>query len=68
MRYVNAFFAFWYDFLIGDDWGIAVGVVAVLLLTALFAHRVDATLSGAVLLLGVLGTGGVALYRAARQS
>ncbi|HEY8836884.1 MAG TPA: hypothetical protein VIO16_04210 [Dehalococcoidia bacterium] len=68
MRYIKPFFAFWYDFLIGDDWGIAVGVVAVLLLTALFAHRVDATLSGAVLLLGVLGTGGVALYRAGRQS
>lgn len=66
MGLVRAFFAFWYDFLIGDDWGIAVGVVAALLLTALIAHRVDATLAAGVLLLGLLLTTGVALYRAAR--
>jgi hypothetical protein len=35
MRFVKAFFQFWYDFIIGDDWKIAVAVVAVLLAGAL---------------------------------
>ncbi|MGX7677859.1 hypothetical protein ACSMXN_03055 [Jatrophihabitans sp. DSM 45814] len=30
---LRAFGLFWYDFLIGDDWRIAIGVVAALLLT-----------------------------------
>ena len=30
MRYVRAFARFWYDFVVGDDWRIAAGVVLVL--------------------------------------
>jgi len=30
---LRAFGAFWYDFIVGDDWQIAVGVVAALVLT-----------------------------------
>lgn len=30
---VRAFGAFWYDFVVGDDWRVAVGVVAGLVLT-----------------------------------
>jgi hypothetical protein len=30
---LRAFGAFWYDFIVGDDWHIAVGVVAALALT-----------------------------------
>jgi hypothetical protein len=30
MRYLVAFGRFWYDFVVGDDWRIAVGVVGVL--------------------------------------
>ena len=30
---LKAFGAFWYDFVVGDDWRIAVGVVAALLVT-----------------------------------
>lgn len=33
MRYFKAFFLFWYDFIVGDDWVIAVGVVFALLAT-----------------------------------
>lgn len=33
MTYLKAFGRFWYDFVIGDDWKIAVGVVAALALT-----------------------------------
>ena len=39
MKYVVAFFRFWYDFIVGDDWRIAAGVVAAIGLTALIAHR-----------------------------
>lgn len=34
MRFLKAFGRFWYDFIIGDDWKIAVAVVVAL--TALF--------------------------------
>jgi hypothetical protein len=30
---LRAFGAFWYDFIVGDDWQVAVGVVAALALT-----------------------------------
>jgi hypothetical protein len=43
VRYARAFGRFWYDFVIGDDWVIAAGVVAALALTALVADSgVDA--------------------------
>jgi hypothetical protein len=34
MRWVVAFARFWYEFVVGDDWRVAVGVVAALALTA----------------------------------
>jgi hypothetical protein len=39
MKYVVAFLRFWYDFIVGDDWRVAVGVVAALALTAVLAHH-----------------------------
>jgi hypothetical protein len=36
---LRAFVAFWYDFVVGDDWTIAAGVVAALALTALVSHN-----------------------------
>lgn len=39
MRWVFAFVRFWYDFIVGDDWLIAVGVVAAIAATALIADR-----------------------------
>ena len=35
---VKAFLAFWYDFVVGDDWRIAAFVVAGLALTKVVAH------------------------------
>jgi hypothetical protein len=32
-RRVSAFVEFWYDFIVGDDWRIAIGVVTALALT-----------------------------------
>lgn len=33
-RWVRAFGAFWWDFIVGDDWRVAVGIVAALAVTA----------------------------------
>ncbi|MHB8645400.1 MAG: hypothetical protein ACYDAR_06385 [Thermomicrobiales bacterium] len=38
MKYIVGFFQFWYDFVVGDDWTIAGGVVIALALTALLAR------------------------------
>lgn len=35
---LRAFAAFWYDFVVGDDWQIAAGVVIALIVTAVLAH------------------------------
>jgi hypothetical protein len=39
VRYVAAFGRFWWDFIVGDDWRVAAGIVAGLGLTALLAHH-----------------------------
>jgi hypothetical protein len=38
VRYVEGFFSFWYDFIVGDDWRVAAGVVAAFAVTAALAH------------------------------
>jgi hypothetical protein len=37
VKYVVAFLRFWYDFIVGDDWRVAAGVVAAIVLTAVLA-------------------------------
>ncbi len=39
MRSLKSFGAFWYDFVIGDDWHVAAIVVAALAVTALLVHQ-----------------------------
>jgi hypothetical protein len=39
MSYVVAFVRFWYDFIVGDDWFVAAGIVVAIALTALIAHH-----------------------------
>jgi hypothetical protein len=39
MTWLRRVGAFWYDFIVGDDWRLAVGVVGGLALTALLAHH-----------------------------
>ncbi len=66
MSYIRAFGAFWWDFIVGDDWVVAAGVAAALGLTAFLAHREIAAwwvLPAAVVL--VLA---VSLRRATRRS
>lgn len=36
---MKTFLRFWYDFIVGDDWTIAVGVVLALAVTAVLAHN-----------------------------
>jgi hypothetical protein len=38
MKRLKAFGAFWYDFIVGDDWHVAVLVVIGLAVTAVLAH------------------------------
>ena len=38
LRALKSFWAFWYDFVIGDDWHVAAIVVVALGLTALLTH------------------------------
>jgi hypothetical protein len=38
LRALKSFGAFWYDFIVGDDWHVAAIVVAALGLTALLTH------------------------------
>lgn len=37
MNYVIAFLRFWYEFIVGDDWRVAVAVVAALAITSVIA-------------------------------
>lgn len=38
MKVITGFFRFWYDFIVGDDWTVAVGVIAALLVTWILTH------------------------------
>jgi hypothetical protein len=67
MKWLKSFGAFWYDFVIGDDWQVAVIVVAALGLTALLAHA--ATVNAWWLLpLAVVAALGWSLYRVKRST
>ena len=64
MRRLEALLRFIWDFVVGDDWRIAVGVALALGVTALVA---DTSLSAWwILPLGVAGVLGVTAWRAAR--
>jgi hypothetical protein len=38
MKWISQFARFWYDFIVGDDWTIAVAVIAFVSITAAVAH------------------------------
>ena len=64
--WARSFGAFWYDFVIGDDWRVAAGVVAGLLVT----YGVSQTSVPAwwILPVGVAGFLGISLWRAGRRA
>ncbi len=66
-RYLRAFGAFWYDFLIGDRPELFVGSIAVLAATWLGVQAgLDAGLAGFILTLLVLCLAASSLWRASR--
>jgi len=54
VRFAKGFARFWWDFVIGEDWRIAAGVVAVLAAGALLVAKTDAP-DGLVAALTALG-------------
>ena len=54
MALLGRFFAFWYDFIVGDDWVLAVGVVVLLVLAAMIARSEASALAWLVMPLGVV--------------
>ena len=39
MTYANRFLHFWYDFIVGDDWAIAIGVIVGLVLAGVLVQQ-----------------------------
>jgi hypothetical protein len=72
-RFVAGFLRFWWDFIVGDDWRIAAGVVVVLALGALLVARGDAShslvaaLTAAGIMLVAIGSIVTAALRASRR-
>ena len=65
MRQLAAFGRFWYDFVVGDDWRVAIGVVIGLAATWLLAHQIQVT-AWWLLPLAVATLLTLSLYRAVR--
>jgi hypothetical protein len=51
---LGRFFVFWYDFIVGDDWVLAVGVVVLLAVAAALARSELSPLAWVVMPLGVV--------------
>ena len=69
MRFITGFFRFWYDFVAGDAWDIAAGIVAVIVLGALIA-RADVLAEQQLTLLvgaGIVAVVSSSLYMEARR-
>ncbi len=69
MKYISAFFAFWYDFIVGDAWEVAAGVVVSLLALYALTHFAGSTAGsyGVVLLpLAIIALLGYSLWRVGR--
>ena len=66
MTYLKHFLLFWYDFIVGDDWMIAAGVVLALAVSAVLArHYVNAWW---VMLVAVVVLLAASLWRETRPS
>jgi tryptophan-rich sensory protein len=63
---LKAFGAFWYDFVVGDDWRVAVGVVVALVVTAVVSQTTRATWW--IVPLAVVVLLPYSLWRAARRA
>ena len=66
MTFIRSFGAFWYDFIIGDDWFLAAGVVVLLVATALLARAELTTAEWLLLPIGAMLVLAYSTVRAAR--
>jgi hypothetical protein len=66
MNYLKAFVAFWYDFIIGDDWVVAAGVVVLLVVSGALARANMHTTAWIVMPVGVVVVLAISLQRATR--
>lgn len=69
MTYVRRFLVFWYDFLVGDAWDIAAGVVVVLTVLGAIAAAQPATTTwlGPLLAAAVIALTWISLQREIRR-
>ena len=69
MGIVIGFFEFWYDFIVGDAWEVAAGIVIVLAVGALLARSpaVPTLVIGPIVLVGALLVIGFSLFLEARR-
>jgi hypothetical protein len=68
MDRIRGFFAFWYDFIVGDDWVLAVGVLVALALTAIAAGSSLGASAWLLLPLLAVLVLAISLWRAVRPS
>lgn len=68
MRYAKSFAMFWYDFVVGDDWTMAVGVTAALFATWLVARAGVAAWPIVVIAVSLLVTTSVMRARRATRA
>jgi hypothetical protein len=69
MKYIKGFFAFWYDFIVGDAWEVAAGVLVTLLLLFLGNRLIGSAVSvaGVILLpLAIVALLAFSLWRVRR--
>jgi hypothetical protein len=55
-RAIVGFGRFWYDFVVGDDWRIAAGVVVLVVIAAVAVSRGDVSATGLAIAVAVLTT------------
>ncbi len=71
MKYVKGFFVFWYDFIVGDAWEVAVGVLLTLVFLYILAHNTStsfATLGALIFPLIIVALLGYSLWRVRQRA
>jgi hypothetical protein len=61
---MRGFLAFWYDFIVGDDWVVAAGVVVLLAAAGVLAHAHQSTTAWMLMPVGVVVVLAISLRRA----
>ena len=68
MSFIRNFVGFWYDFIVGDDWFIAAGVIVVLVIASAVARANLQTIAWVAMPVGVVLILAVSLWRASLSS